>query len=278
MLSNLTTNTTEVTEDSNHYIYTLYIFAFFTWGASAQKLYKLVYTTSKGFLNIFVILPLITLITATLYIILDLERAFSGGFTDEQALMVSIAQYCLDFPSSVCLQLALWIRLHILLKAESKLGSFPILSQVVKILLFVPLTWCVCTIMGILGLFYKEYETISVDIVGLYNVLTGVYDILLHSIFLYLFLNRIPSVRNLKAWRRMLTSLVVIVSFNSVGLAFGGAYSFYDPLAGYVIIYATWLVEVFVFLLLNDVVGTMLKSSKKSQTHTISLNNTKTAE
>jgi len=269
------TNTTDIPSTNgpnNSYIYTLYIFALLTVGASTQKLVHLASNSGKGWLNIFVILPLITLVTATVYIILDIERAFSHGLTDDQLIFVNITQYVLDFPSSVCLQVVLWVRLHILLKAESKLGSFTVLSHVIKVLLFVPITWIIVDTLGIVVTFRTEYTQIAVDIFGFYNILTGVYDIILHSIFLYIFIYRVPSVRNNQKWKRKLTFLIVVVVINSAGLAFGGIYSFFDGPSGYVIIYATWLNEVFVFLLLNDIVGTMLKSSKATKSQSLNKN------
>jgi len=266
---NITNNNSlpEPTPASGHYyIYSLYIFSLFSFGASAQNLYLLARTTKTGWKNTFVILPFITLITATSYIFLDLQRAFSGGFDDETSRQVSVAQYLLDFPSSVALQLALWLRLRVLLRAESKLGSFPILEQLSKILLVIPFTWIIADIMGIIGLYKEDYLEISVKIVGIYNILTGVYDILLHSGFIYLFVSRIPSMKKNKQQKKKIIAVAVFICLNSVGLAFGGIYSFFDAVAGYVIIYSTWLVEVFVFMMLNDIVGSILKASKITKT------------
>jgi len=53
---------------------------------------------------------------------------------------------------------------------------------------------------------------------------------------------------------------------------------FFEGVTGYVIIYATWLTEVFGFLLLNDIVGKMLKSSKNDNSKAVSSMNMTTSQ
>jgi len=113
----------------------------------------------------------------------------------------------------------------------------------------------------------------SVQLVGIYNMGVGIYDIILHSIFIYLFIHRVPSIKKRPKFVKRIVIVSCLVCLNSLGLAFGGIYSFFEGVTGYVIIYATWLTEVFGFLLLNDIVGKMLKNSKNDNTQAASVIN-----
>jgi len=202
-------------------------------------------------------LPLLSMLTSICYIFLDFQRALLN-LTPNQTLGINITQYVLDFISSVTLEFVLWYRLHLFLQAEGKLGSFTVLIHATKILLLLPLSWIVVDVFGILALFDTKYVNTSAAISGAYNGLTGIYDILLHSIFVYLLVTRISSIRKSPKRVRKLKTVAVCLCMNSLILTFGGFYNISDSRVGGVIIYASWVAEVYVFLILNDTFSHMM--------------------
>jgi len=167
----------------------------------------------------------------------------------------------MDCPSAICLFLALWLRLNIVLKAESKLGSFPKLRQYCKIFLIDPIAWPIVDIMGILGTLNSDYHYWADKIAFYFNMIGGIFIVLMHSIFLYIIAHRIPSIKNNPKFKHRIILVMVGITMNSSILSMGGVYSNFNPLNGFVIVYSSWLMEVYLFLLLNDIMSSMIRSA-----------------
>jgi len=261
-------NTTDLNtfQPKNHFIYYLYLFAFFTVGSSVQKLLHVLFNHRKGAKNIFFILPSITLITTVLIMLLDFYRVF-GEPKNDQLLRIYITQFILDWPSATCLAFAFWIRLNLLVQAEATMGSFPILRHAIKLLLIEPITWVVVDILGIIGLLDPAYSEVSLKLEGVYNLWGGLTNLTSHIIFIIL-ITRIPSIKNNPQYRKKILLVAPFVSLNSLLVAIGGGYFLEEQETGLVIIYTTWLIDVFWFMTLNEIVSGLLK--KKTKTISVS--------
>jgi len=267
MASNNTTDHYTFQPPKNHFVYYLYIFAFFTVGSSSHKLLNLYLTHRKGAKNIFLILPSITLITTLLIMLLDYYRIFRADSTNDDLLLgIYITQYILDWPSAICLALAFWNRLNLLIQAESTMGAFPILRHAIKLLLIHPITWGVVDIIGIIDLFTHEYSEVSLKVEGIYNMWGGLNNLTSSIIFIVL-ITRIPSIKNNPKYQRKILMVAPFIACNSLLLARGIIF-LSEQETGLVIIYSSWLVDVFWFMVLNDIVASLLK--KRTKTITVS--------
>jgi len=267
MASNNTTDLNTSQPPKNHFIFYLYVFAFFKVGLSLQKLLRLYFTHQKGAKNIFFILPSITLITTVLIMLLDFYRVFRAEPKNDEKLLLSIyiTQFILDWPSAVCLALAFWTRLNLLVKAEATMGNLPILRHAIKLLLISPLSWVVMDILGIIGLLAPQYSDVSLKLEGIYNLTGGLNNLTSHIIFILL-ITRIPSIKYNPQYQKRILLVAPFIFLNSLLLAIGGVIFLidYETDVGLVIIYSTWLIDVFWFMTLNEIVAGLLKRKAKT--------------
>jgi len=241
----------------------LYIFGLCTVGLSVHHLYE----KRSNWRSPFFFLPVTTLITALCFIIIDLNRYFVVHSPDSLNAM-TVAQFALDYPSSIAIDVAYFLRLRVVLKAEKAWSGNTIILYASYGLLLIPVSWIVPDAIGILSVYYLPLSNISIYFFGVWNIGLAVNELIMHVFFVHHVLTKIPSVKSNTSARVYLFGIAVILSVNSLILLSGGITNIFDPQIGTTLIYSSWITNVWVFLALNEAVGTVLGRSKEELTKT----------
>jgi len=251
--------TAPVTPQYNE-IAVLYLFGLCSVGLSLHHLYE----KRANWRSPFFFLPLTTLVTAFSFILIDLNRYFVVHSTDSLNAM-TIAQFVLDYPSSIAIDVAYFLRLRVVLKAEKEWSGNKALLYSSYGLLLIPVSWIVPDTVGILSVFYDQMAEISLYFFGVWNIGLAVNELIMHGFFVHHVLTKVPTVQSNPAARLYLFGIAAILSFNSLILLAGGIVNIFDGQIGTTIIYSSWITNVWVFLALNEAVGTVLGRVKDQQ-------------
>eukprot|EP01126_Amoeba_proteus_P001373 TRINITY_DN10393_c0_g1_i1.p1 TRINITY_DN10393_c0_g1~~TRINITY_DN10393_c0_g1_i1.p1 ORF type:complete len:277 (-),score=34.23 TRINITY_DN10393_c0_g1_i1:388-1218(-) len=264
------TTTTNGTETNSNPVANFYLVAL--WSVSGSLYFLGEALRKGGAVNRFFVLPLVSMLCAVSFIFIDLNLLFVTGLCDDVRRRLMVAEYALDTPSSIALDLAYFFRLRVVIDAAKDTGSIsPLLDKLSYLLLVVPLSWPACDILSIVSLYHDNLGNMAGGkfaqyVIGAWNIALALNDLVMHFGFL-IFILKLAATATVKMKRRLIV-VAILLSSNSFGLMAGAIWNFFNAQVGTILIYSFWLNNTFVFLILNKTVGMALKRTPSSTSKT----------
>lgn len=200
----------------------------------------------------FFFFPLVTFCCACVYNTLDFNLAFMV-MTPEAIRAFYTVEATLDAPSSICMDLAYWLRMRVLLDAQKKTGKLhPILDYGSYLLLYVPLLWLVTDLVNIFSLWLPDMIEWNQGnkFTGSFNIALAINETIMHFYFVYQIIKGISGAAKSKDICFLIATSVALSSMPLM-LGAGAIVMFFQPIIGSYIMNSAWLSNVAVFLCLN---------------------------
>jgi len=228
----------------------MFYFSFMTVGLTVKSLLRLY--KRHGLCNAFLILPVVSLVATILHILL-VNANYLVQNSPLAITVFPVISFVLDWFGVVPLDVAYFLRLRLMLATDiTTKDNKNLLNYGLLLFLVMPCFWIVVDIVGILS----TYETVYTELVsitfGIGNVGLCINDVLMHVIFMqrifaYLETRKTPGITKLKI-------LTIFSMCNSVVLLIGGIVGFFNRQIGMAIAFSSWLVNIWVFLTLNEII------------------------
>eukprot|EP01126_Amoeba_proteus_P012222 TRINITY_DN15020_c0_g1_i2.p1 TRINITY_DN15020_c0_g1~~TRINITY_DN15020_c0_g1_i2.p1 ORF type:complete len:480 (-),score=66.30 TRINITY_DN15020_c0_g1_i2:283-1722(-) len=222
--------------------------------------------------NPFFILPSITLVAATTFVIIDLNFLINRDISEKTARGLIVTQWCVDAISTICIELAYFWRLRVAVQVAIRVHSIPFwVEYVLWVMLIPPLSYPICDIIAICALYSPTLANAAngklVQIVtGVWAIIVALNDLFMHGGFIIMVLNMAMGKKDaaVQAHKRSLVVIAIILGINPLGYLIGGIVNLIEPSPqiGTILIYSFWLNNVFVFLLLNLAISRLVLDRK----------------
>jgi len=250
--------------DPRRGVFNFYFIAFFFVGLTFWRLTQafLKKGAVQWWRNIFALFPMISLLATLAVAFLHLNIVLFSP-PPEITRWIYTVIFILDSPSAIFLMLAYYYRLHIVLEVGKQWNVHPMLSIVARIFLIIPLTWPIMDVLAILSIWDAEFynmvdQRFPFMIIAIWNVFSALFTIYMHTTFVYLVIFMMSEERKAKM-KTKLISLGLLLVLNPCGLLVGSTWNFWNSDVAGVIMYSTWLIEAFAFMLLNRAVAKWFK-------------------
>lgn len=249
------------------YVYTLYLAAFFSAGPAITLLWK---NYQRRGLTSFFLLPLIAFISIIIYMVIDLNFAWSHPriSTDSDTYRrLSTVQFVVDAISGVALGWAYVLRLRIVINTSVQFGEMPYwLGLLAWFTAVMPTIYPASDIVGIVVTWDESLATccngnLTTYLYGSFNVAFALNDLIMECALAYILFSRTLIDRQRK---RRLIVIAMALSLDSAGLLAGAIVTFFESQLGVQIVYSFWLVNVWVFMETNRVLGKTLEGKKST--------------
>jgi hypothetical protein len=172
----------------------------------------------------------------------------------------------MDWVATVPIDLCYFLRLRILLNADLQFRkNTGFIRYGSLIFLVIPVTWITVDVIGILSIFSSKYNEPAVYIFGIWNIGLALNEMVMHSFFVIAIIQHIRR-RSQKGILK-LSLLSAFVIFNSGILLAGGLTNIFNTQIGATLAYSSWLVNIWVFLALNETVTKINAESVVTVSH-----------
>jgi hypothetical protein len=249
------------------FVYSLYPLAFISVGGALPLMHR-VY--QRHGVSRFWVLPLISMIFSMLYMQIDMNRAWGGTmistFNDD---VLSVIQNLCDMFSSVALGWAYVFRFRVVVRAWVNMPSSSApkwIAHLSWIVAIMPIIYPTVDIVGIIGIYDSWIGseccggTLVNDVYGAFNIAWAINEIIMEISFAVILVKWMHSVS--KTRKRVFLLTAVALSVDSVGMLAGGIVSLFYSQLGTQIVYFFWLINVWVFMMSNEQVSRLIRSSK----------------
>lgn len=249
------------------YVLTLYVASLFSAGPTVNLLYK---NWKRRGVTLFFVLPLIALASIIAFMVIDLNLAFSHpefpAHSDTSKILVTV-QALLDAISGVALGWAYVLRLRVVVNTSVYLGELPYwVGLAVWVTAIMPTIYPASDIVSIVAQWTDLASTccgghLTTYLYGSFNVAFALHDLIMEfSLAHILFSRTLIDPRR----RKRLLIVALSLSIVSAGLMAGAIVTFFNNTLGVQIIYAFWLVNVWVFMETNRILGKTLEGKKST--------------